>query len=232
MTRRYYTAMIIGYDPGGKGAHGLAVLHVEHDGGAWRALRLEAKSLDTLDAVMGCLTRDYGYPDRALAVGIDTLTVWNTGPAQWRPADLWLRQQYKTVRNSIQTPAGLFGSMAINGAAFLEWTHRLDPAGRLQVTEAHPKVCYHAATGRKHHWADADARAQMLDWLGKELGVDVLMLGQGTAADHALDAAIGALAALRGLNGEWTHDLHAEPPTDGRPENVHPFGRTHFWWPE
>ena len=22
------------------------------------------------------------------------------------------------------------------------------------------------------------------------------------------------------------------PPTDGRPENLHPFGLTRFWWPE
>ena len=93
-----------------------------------------------------------------------------------------------------------------------------DPSAQIQVTEAHPKVCYYAETGRKHNWADEHARAQML--------------GQGTAADHAFDAAIGSLAALRGLNGEWPHDLHAEPPIDGRPENVHPFGLTNFWWPE
>ena len=96
------------------------------------------------------------------------------------------------------------------------------------VTEAHPKVLYYALTGRKAEWRVR--RTPMALWLVDELGLGEpdFLLGPH---DHTFDATLAALAALRGLNREWTLDLHDSPDSPDNPR-VRPFGRTHYWWPD
>src|SRR5713226_8231318 len=126
------SGMVVGYDPGGNGAHGLAELRVE-DG---RAVKLSTTTLGTAEEVITCVER----LSSVLALGVDTLTCWSTGTSGWRPADLWLRQQYKAVQNSIMTPNGLFGSMGLNGMSFLISARHRFPD--VPITETHPKVLY------------------------------------------------------------------------------------------
>ena len=105
------TGLIVGYDPGGDGAHGIALLSLD----AGRTTNVVTKTFDTTEAVIT-------YVDRCsdvLALGVDTLTCWSTGPGGWRPADRWLRARYETVRNSVMTPNGLAGSMGLNGMSVL-----------------------------------------------------------------------------------------------------------------
>lgn len=67
----------IGYDPGGNGAHGVAAINGEH--------AVCATVATALDSIVW-LTQQCDQQTPA-AFGLDTLTLWSTGPAGWRPAD-------------------------------------------------------------------------------------------------------------------------------------------------
>lgn len=208
-------AFIVGYDPGGEGANGVAVVEVGLEGGRWNPIApLRVKAARSLrDAVtwLNGTCRD----GRIVAAGIDTLTEWNSGTGGWRPADSWLRRTYPTVAKSIVSPNYLSGSMAVNGAAFLTLLAPRLRADGTMVTEAHPKVCFFAMTGKKHAWADE--KVDMEAWLLQELGVDASAVDFGRE-DHCFDAGLALLAAIRGLNGDWSVDLHAatSDQKDGR----------------
>jgi hypothetical protein len=164
---------------------------------------------------------------RIVAAGVDTLTEWSSGRAGWRAADHWLKLHDPAMSPSVKAPNSLRGSMTLNGAAFLLLLAERFHADGTVVTESHPKVCYFAATGEKACWEDD--REKMAAWLLAELAVgsaeDVCVKD-----DHRFDAAMSALAALRGLNGDWTLDLHAVPGDDPS-ARIQPFGQTHYWWP-
>lgn len=214
---------IVGYDPGGNGKHGLAVLRVEPAGSQWRTVELQVTTGRTLADAVTWVT-DTCSDARIVAVGVDTLTEWNSGRSGWRPADAWLRGEYPEVMGGVIAPAGLFGAMVINGAGFLMLLATRLRRDSTLITEAHPKVCYYACTGKRADWKD-DCD-EMATWLVNQLRV-AEPDGLRRKEDHCFDAGMSALAALSGLNGEWTLDLHALP-TDTR---VQPVGQTHYWWP-
>lgn len=219
-------AYLVGYDPGGDNSHGLALCEVVEMDGRWSLQSLQVTTARTVhEAVAWVASMTAGA--RLLAVGLDTLTEWNSGSAGWRPADLWLRKSYPTVRLSVTPPNALYGSMAVNGASFL---HLMAPRFQhdgTQITEAHPKVLYHAQTGRKHAWATD--RDFMSTWLLQELSLSSTPDVFGHE-DHTFDAALSLLPALRGLNGDWTLDLHSLLNSKtGDP--VRFAGPTHYWWP-
>jgi len=218
---------LLGYDPGGEHAHGLALYEVRQVKGRWCPQSLQVVTVSSVREVVAWVVAQAAGA-RLLAVGLDTLTEWNSGSGGWRPSDFWLRKTYPTVRLSVTPPNALFGSMAVNGASFLHLMAPRFQQDGTQVTEAHPKVLYHAMTGRKHAWATD--HEFMATWLLQELGLDLPPTVFGPD-DHPFDAALSLIAALRGLNGDWTLDLHTLPkdPKTGDPV---PFaGKTHYWWP-
>jgi hypothetical protein len=202
----------------------VAALQVREDDQGWKPQDLQTETAHTLaDAVawLDATCRD----GRIVAAGVDTLTEWNSGPSGWRLADLWLRDAYPAVRNSVVTPNSIFGSMAVNGAAFLALLAPRFQCDAAMVTEAHPKVLYYALTGTRAIWKDS--ASDMVEWMGSQLGA-TSMIGLADVSDHRFDAAMAVLAALRGLNREWTLDLHAIPGSEHR---VLFCGETHYWWP-
>jgi predicted nuclease with RNAse H fold len=102
---------IAGYDPGGNGGYGFALAELEK--GQCKSLRIE--TLENAEEVI----KNLGQTQSLLALGIDTLAAWATGPSGWRPADLWLRKKYRPILPSIVSPNGLYGSMGLNGMAVL-----------------------------------------------------------------------------------------------------------------
>ena len=216
------SAWIVGYDPGGNGKHGVAAMRVEPAGPRWRPVELQVTTAYTLADVVASVTETC-QRGRIVAAGVDTLTEWNSGRSGLRPADEWLRGEYPAVMGGVIAPAGLYGAMVINGAGFLMLLASHFRADSTRITEAHPKVCYYACTGIKANWkSDQDG---MTSWLLNQLGV-AEPDGLRRKEDHCFDAGMSALAALRGLNHEWTLDLHALP-TDTR---VQPVDQTHYWW--
>lgn len=218
-------AFVVGYDPGGTDAHGVSVLQVRAEDSEWLPLILQVNGSSTLEAALLWIEQAC-RGGRIVAAGIDTLTEWSSGPGGWRGADLWLRQTYPSVAKSVVAPNSIYGSMAINGAAFLTLLGPRFRSDATMVTEVHPKVCFFALTGRKHTWINDDP--QMWDWLLAELGLESPEFVGGK--DHHFDAGMAVLAALRGLNGDWKLDLHSASEADSN-SRVRFFGETHYWWP-
>jgi len=191
---------LLGYDPGGDHSHGLALCEVAQVGGRWSPQSIQVATVSIVrEAVAWVESKAAGAT--ILAVGVDTITEWNSGSAGWRPADLWLRSRYPAMVKSIAAPNALYGSMPVGGAAFLTMMAPRFHLDGTQVTEAHPKVVYHAMTGRKHTW-ETD-REFMANWLLQELRLDLTPTVFGHL-DHPFDAAVSLLPALSGLNGDWT----------------------------
>ena len=162
-----------------------------------------------------------------VGAGVDTLTEWSSGASGFRSADRWLRKAYPEVRNSVMSPNSILSSMTVSGAAFLTLLAPRFRTDGSMVTEAHPKVCYHALTGARHAWATDSAR--MTKWLTDELSIE-LPGALTDGGDDIFDAGLAVLAALRGANRGWTLDLHALDSADGE-ARVRFCGPTHFWWP-
>jgi hypothetical protein len=219
-------AYVIGYDPGGDGAHGLAALQVEESADRWVPVTTHTGRAPSLAAAVDWVQHVCGN-GRLVSIGVDTLTEWSSDSGGWRAADKWLRAKYPAIARSIVAPNAIYGSMIMSGAGFLLLMSPRIRAERAMVTEAHPKAAYFALTGRRPLWSQA--AGEMVEWLGAELGIPSPP-EISTGADHEFDASVAALAALRGLNADWPLDLHALPAADPHAA-VRYFGRTHYWWP-
>ncbi len=208
------TSTYAGYDPGGNGKNGFAMLRVR-DG---RPVSMSVATLPNAEAVISSITES-----SVAGLGVDTLTCWCTGDGGWRPADHWLRERYPAVRNSVMSPNTLSGSMGINGMAVLVEIAR--GADDLVVSETHPKVLYYALTNQKYDY-DRN-QAAMNGLLSERLGG----IPVNTSNDHEWDAAVSAYAVWMGMTGRWTRDLHASR-VEGGGRIVEPCGRTFFYWPD
>jgi hypothetical protein len=133
---------VLGYDPGGNHAHGLAVLEIAREGGLWavHGLAMAADCANVHEVIRRAEACVGQSP--LLASGIDTLTAWCGGPAGWRAADLWLRKTYPQVQASVASPNSIYGSMSVGGG-LLQWTHDLHAVAL--AAESHP-------FGRTRYW--------------------------------------------------------------------------------
>lgn len=209
------TGIIVGYDPGGNGCHGVAELRIRAGVPTSLETWTEACAEDVMQRV------EQARP--LIALGVDTLTCWSSGKSGWRPADRWLKDRYPDVQRSVVTPNGLYGSMALNGMAVLIEARRVRPD--LLITETHPKVLYSCfSNGLEYNYENN--RTAMDDLITAHLGLRI-----ETGSEHEWDAALSAFAALKGVCGHWVHDLHAlQAFVDER--LVWPCGKTHYYWPE
>jgi hypothetical protein len=163
------------------------------------------------------------YPERCVAVGIDTLTLWSTGRCGWRPADRWLQQRYPAVTKQVIAPASLYGAMALGGMSIVYKLRQKFPT--LGVSETHPKVLYYALTGNSYGSQRLEAKTA---WLASQFQCSLRV-----DTEHELDAAMSAFAAWRWLARRWTRDLHSLPQiaADGG-ELVRIAGESNYPWPE
>lgn len=218
------TAAVIGLDPGGRNSFGMARLDVERreEDGPWTPVEVSTRTRDNTAQVLAVL-EDWRSEVGLLAVGIDTLAYWNKGRAGWRRADQALREAYPDVRNSVQTPYRLSGSMLMNGMLVLLDLRSKDRD--LVVTETHPKVLWWQMAGQQ--WDYEANHAGMDARLADELGISLL-----TANDHEWDAAVSAYAAFMGLTGRWATDLVQLEDRWNCGDDVFPCGSVHYYWPE
>lgn len=213
MGMKKVSGIIFGYDPGGNGKHGVAKLEVVES----RLREVETSTHDTAEMVIKYIKNT----DSLKGLGVDTLTCWSTGDSGWRPADRWLLSKYTAVRKSVISPNGLYGSMGLNGMAMLFELRKRKPD--LFITETHPKVLFRHFTDEKYDYKNR--KGFMNEKLAEIFGLKI-----APANEHEFDALISAYAALKGMTGQWTHDLHQEKVDDGE-RIVRPCGETHYFWP-
>ena len=207
------TSIYLGYDPGGGGAHGVAAIHGDN---------VDCDTVLTAQHAINWFRERCRKLDTAI-LGVDTLTLWSSGPAGWRPADRALRATYPDVANSVTASNSLYGAMPINGAVVMRVLGEGIKA--LTITETHPKVLYFALTGNVYNYTlESAAMAQSLAaWIGLgEINVD---------SEHAWDALVSAYAARQWDTRNWPFDLHQLPQSDN--EQLTPaFGDVaHYAWP-
>lgn len=208
------TGTILGYDPGGNSSHGVAFFSYENG----HLINSKIATLKTANDVM----EEAGRVKDLIAVGIDTLTCWSSGPSGWRPADRWLKHRYTHITNSIASANSLFGAMGLNGMSVLIALRGAKPD--LVVTETHPKVLYNALVSEKY---DYSSNQKAMDRVLSQLFSTVIT----TDNDHEWDAALSVYAVLQGLKGKWKTDLHDLPCSENE-RLIRPCGETHYWWPE
>jgi hypothetical protein len=90
------SGVIVGYDPGGNGFHGIAQLMIEEG----EIREASTQTLQIVEEALQLIQRERSL----VGLGLDTLTSWNTGLSGWRPADRRLRNKYAIVKNSIISP--------------------------------------------------------------------------------------------------------------------------------
>jgi hypothetical protein len=212
--------LVLGYDPGGNDAHGVAAIIVsdittQEWCGTAETVEAALAWIDNVERRTGAI---------ATALGVDTITCWSTGPSGWRPADRFLRKTYPAVSNSVAAPNSLRGSMGLNGMALMIELRKTHPA--VVISETHPKVLYYALTAGKRYAFDSD-RDEMLDVVQRWLAP---ASGDPPRNDHEWDALASAYAASMGISGAWREDLHALA-TNSRERLVMPSGRTPYYWP-
>ncbi len=206
--------VIVGYDPGGNNAHGLCL--IRYSKGV--ILNVQVSTHPTAKSIIDELTKI----NDVIAIGVDTLTCWSTGASGWRPADRWLKKEYKEITHSIASANSLFGAMGLNGMSVLLSLKERYP--EILISEAHPKVLYYELFKKKY---DYKQNHQNMDYLLS----NILTFSVSTANDHEWDSVISALTVAKGMNGEWVNNLHLLPINDNE-SIITPCGKTYYWWPK
>lgn len=125
-----------------------------------------------------------------VALGIDTLTCWGTGPGGLATGRSMAPGALQTGRQQRRCANGLFGSMGVNGMALLLAVRGKRP--EVFVAETHPKVLLWHIAETKY---DYTGRKELMDTiLARALGTRV-----APSNGHEWDAALSAFAALEGV---------------------------------
>ncbi|WP_273691221.1 DUF429 domain-containing protein [Ketogulonicigenium vulgare] len=206
--------IFLGYDPGGKNAHGVAAINVAANGSICAPPLCNI--VENAEAAWNWLIAH----GPATAVGMDTLLAWS--PFGSRACDNALRRYYGRHGASVIAQNSLYSAMTLNGAIIAK---RFERTGIPQF-ETHPKLFLRAWAGT--HAATDPATQSILK------AYENLRLSEGTdlprtaLTDHSADAVIAAWCAAQAYLGHWTVDLYAIPG-----DKLEPVVRNaRFPWPE
>jgi hypothetical protein len=205
----------LGFDPGGGGGFGCAVVTDEH---SWSAT---VSSVD--EAVEWAVGQLAGRtPD---AAGIDTLLFWQTTRSGWRGADEYLRDRYPARRNSVLCSNGLYGSMAVQGATLALRLRERWPS--LLLTETHPKVLWEHISGGVSY-----PREPAIDHPGVQWLTEALEAAIDPRNEHEFDALLSGWAADRACRGMWPLDLVTVAAREQTAPNLSLVDDVHYFWPD
>jgi len=149
---------IIGYDPGGKGNHGVALIK-------YGSKRIRGLKVSTCSSVEEAIEFVKEVPEgkNLVAAGIDTLLTWPRN-GEWRSMDKVLRNKYPQVQGSVIHPCSLRGAMLINGIVMASELIKINKD--IILNETHPKVHYYAERNIKYDFK----KKAMVEWLLEQMG--------------------------------------------------------------
>ena len=191
-----------GADPGGIGAFGVAVVD---ESGATRCA--------TVSSVSEAATwvRAQGKP---LGIGIDAPMWWSAGPGGGRVADHRLRKAYPRIHSgTVQSVNSLRGAALAGGALLASWMREQDPG--LRITEAYPKALLLA-----------------LDMDGATFAERFGIRNVWGDEEHQRDAAIAAVRAREGFQGNWPLDLADHRERLEQNPKSYWLAPVSYWWPQ
>lgn len=185
--------LFLGYDPGGKGTHGVAAIDVSAEGEIVGELRCDV--VVDAEAAWVWLAQHTG----AKALGIDTLLAWSSTGS--RECDNALRRKYPAHAPTIIPQNSLYSSMTLNGAIVARRAAR----SGLPLFESHPKLLTRIIPRTDR------ATRSLLDAYAS-----IKAKGEGAKkdakrADDMADAVVAAWCAAQGFSGRWVVDLFALP---------------------
>jgi hypothetical protein len=202
--------MIFGFDPGGKS--GVALLTESQMGyfsGEVATLRSVADAYDWLSA-RASMTLE--------AAGIDSLISWSLKRAGWRPMDLYLREKYPKIENSVVSSNSLYGAMGVQGMAMAILLRKRWPS--IILNETHPKVQYFAASGIRHRFGK-----QIIGWLEKQVRWNHF---PEISTEDEWDALYSALFTHQALSSDERIDLIEA--TQAKESLLFPAGQSNYFW--
>lgn len=177
------TTKAIGYDPGGNGANGVAVVEVDHVG------RIVAEQKAVVRGPAQAVEWLVRHGEGAAALGIDTMLCWCAGQ---RPCDRAIRSAYELPSGSVQSLGSLRGAMIgyglIVGRAVAV---RLD----VILCEVNPKALRRALGQAKltddDHAQDAGLAAfAAAEWAARRWAVDLFATHQAPDAWYPIGEAV------------------------------------------
>jgi Protein of unknown function (DUF429) len=199
--------IVLGFDPGGESAFGVAILSES---------RAKTGTVSSVHEAMDWARAQCG-DRKVVAAGIDTLLHWSTARGGWRPVDRSLRVAYPSAKNSVLSANGLYGSMAIGGMALAIQLRQHWPS--LVLNETHPKLLFSALSGGRYR---KDALASAIEWFVSYAKIEPVAL----LNDHEFDAVMSAWVTHAGLQGHWSDLVQFD---DDR--LLFPAGPVKYLWP-
>ena len=201
--------LFLGYDPGGRGKHGVAAAKVSDDGTIESTLKTDV--LRDAEEVCCWVCEHHGD---AAALGIDTLLAWSSKGV--RACDDALRQRYQKHKKSVIQQNSLYSAMTINGFLVARFGRDLG----LQLFESHPKLVFRACLDKRT--VDTDSAHEADDLVA---AYNKLL---EKSQDHEADALVAAWCASRGFFEQWRVDLYK----DIKDKLIFPSGPAVYPWPE
>lgn len=185
--------LFLGYDPGGKGTHGVAAVRVAPDGALAEVVAVDV--VQDAEAAWKWMT---AHTD-AVALGIDTLLAWS--PRGGRACDDRLRQAYKAHAPTVIPQNALYSSMTLNGAMVARWAAR----NGLPLFESHPKLLVRTRTR-----PDRSTETMIVAYRHIKESITGSAALERQADDKA-DAVVAAWCAAQGFLGLWPTNLFDAP---------------------
>jgi predicted nuclease with RNAse H fold len=185
--------LFLGYDPGGKGTHGVAAIQVSQSGELNG--RPVCEIAQDAEAAWNWLRQREG----ACALGIDTLLAWS--PRGGRACDDALRRKYRNHAPTVIAQNALYSSMTLNGAMV---ARRAERHG-LPVFESHPKLLTRVLS------AEGSASESVLAAYRSIKDLAGSAPAAAKRADDMADAVVAAWYAAQGFLGRWTVNLFDLP---------------------
>jgi len=179
--------LVLGYDPGGAGANGVAIADFRLP-----QPTVLTSTCDSVDEGIEWFSANIGE-SVPRAIGIDSFLSWATGPSGWRPMDTFLRTQFPSVQHSVLSSNSASGSMSIQGVAMAMRVRELWP--EIRLNETHPKLLYFALTGNRYSYGQ-----EMIEWFCGQFDPPV---DAAIKNDHEWDALISTWATKKGLSDQW-----------------------------
>jgi predicted nuclease with RNAse H fold len=185
--------LFLGYDPGGKGTHGVAAIQVSQSG------ELIGRPVCEIAQDAGAAWNWLRQREGACALGIDTLLAWS--PCGGRACDDALRRKYRNHAPTVIAQNALYSSMTLNGAMV---ARRAERHG-LPVFESHPKLLTRVLPN------EGSASQSVLAAYRTIKDLAGAAPAAAKRADDMADAVVAAWCAAQGFLGRWTVNLFDLP---------------------